>query len=173
MIGKARDGPDPVPVREVELAPTLGGGRMAWRDAVHAFRRDLSLDFRGRRTGGPGPDFRDAALETEDGARLLGDIKLHLRARDWLAHGHHIDKRYNRVVLHVALDTTSSSSPLASGGNVPVVCLDFSTFSQSVIQAPSDWPCTNLQAHVGPVALRTLLLWAGTERFERRLLDRA
>jgi hypothetical protein len=128
------------------------------------------LIFEGRRNGGPGPDFRDAALETEDGARLLGDIELHLRARDWLAHGHHIDKRYNRVVLHVALDTSSSSSPLASGGNVPIVCRNFSTFSQTAIQAPPVWPCTNLQAHVGPVALRTLLLWAGTERFERHML---
>jgi uncharacterized protein DUF2851 len=97
---------------------------------------------------------------------------LHLRARDWLAHGHHTDKRYNRVVLHVALDASSSSSPLASGGDAPVVCLNFSNFSnssQTASQAPPDWPCANLPARVGPVALRTLLLWAGTERFERHV----
>jgi hypothetical protein len=42
------------------------------------------------------------------------------------------------------------------------VCLNFSSFSQPAVQA-----------RVGPVALRTLLLWAGTERFERhvRALD--
>jgi hypothetical protein len=166
MTGKARAGPRPAPMREAELAARWAAG--AWRGAT---LRALSgaiyrLIFEGRRNGGPGPDFRDAALQTENGARLLGDIELHLRARDWLAHGHHTDRRYNRVVLHIALDTSSSSSPLASGEDVPVVCLNF---SQTAIQAPPDWPCAHLQARGGAVALRALLLWAESERFERHV----
>src|SRR5690348_899910 len=165
----AMDAPRSTPMREAELAARWAAG--AWRGATLRTRSGATyrLIFEGRRNGGPGPDFRDAALETEAGARLLGDIELHQRARDWLAHGHHTDKRYNRVVLHVALDTTSSSSPLASGGDVPVVCLNFSPLSQTAIQAPPSWPCAHLQARVGSAALRTLLLWAGIERFERHV----
>jgi hypothetical protein len=96
--------------------------------------------FEGRRNGGPGPDFRDAALATEDGARLLGDIELRLRARDWLAHGHHTDARYNRVILHVALDAASSFSPLESGGDAPIVCL---SVAQAILLTPPEWPCAN------------------------------
>lgn len=124
------------------------------------------LIFQGRRNGGPGPDFRDAALEMEDGARLLGDIELHLRARDWLAHGHHTDNRYKRVMLHVALDTADAFSPLASGGAAPIVCL---SFTQATPLAPPLWPCADLDTRIGPVAMRTLLLWAGSARFERRV----
>jgi hypothetical protein len=162
----ARDGPDPIPVREAELAARWAAG--AWRGAT---LRTLSgatyrLIFEGRRNGGPGPDFRDAALETADGARLLGDIELHLRARDWLAHGHHTDARYNRVVLHVALDAALSFSPLMNGRDVPIVCLNF---TQAAMYPAPDWPCADLSARIGPVALRTLLLWAATERFETRV----
>jgi hypothetical protein len=88
---------------------------MARSDIAHTLRRDLSPDLRGTAQRRPWPDFRDAALETADGAWLLGDIELHLRARDWLAHGHHADKRYSGVVLHVALDAASSFSPLVDG----------------------------------------------------------
>ena len=95
--------------------------------------------------------------------RLLGDIELHLRARDWLAHGHHTDKRYNRVVLHVALDAASSSSPLMDGRDIPIVRL---SFTQAPTSPPPGWPCADLSARIGHIALRSLLLWAATERFE-------
>lgn len=162
----ARDRPDPIPLREAELAARWAAG--AWRGAT---LRTLSgatyrLIFEGRRNGGPGPDFRDAALEADDGTRVLGDIELHLRARDWLAHGHHTDRRYNGVILHIALDAASCFSPLADGRTVPIVSL---SFTQVTLSPPPDWPCANLSARAGAVALRTLLLWAGTERFERRI----
>ncbi len=162
----AMDAPRSTPMREAELAARWAVG--AWRGAS---LRALSgatyrLIYEGRRNGGPGPDFRDAALETENGARLLGDIELHLRARDWLAHGHHNDKRYNRVVLHVALDAASSSAPLMDGRDVPIVRL---SFTQAPISPPPGWPCADLSARIGHMALRSLLLWAATERFERHV----
>jgi hypothetical protein len=150
-------------MREMELAARWAAG--AWRGATLSTLSGATyrLIYEGRRNGGPGPDFRDAALETEDGQRLLGDIELHLRARDWLAHGHHTDKRYNRVVLHVALDAASSSSPLMDGRDVPIVRLGF---TQATIAPPPGWPCADLSSRIGHMALRSLLLWAATERFE-------
>jgi hypothetical protein len=49
-----------------------------------------------------GPDFRNAEIFI-DGARLCGDVEIHLNSDDWYHHGHHRDPRYNQVVLHVVL----------------------------------------------------------------------
>jgi hypothetical protein len=150
-------------MHEAELTARWAAG--AWRGATLSTLSGATyrLIYEGRRNGGPGPDFRDAALEAKDGLRLLGDIELHLRARDWLAHGHHTDTRYNRVVLHIALDAASSSSPLMDGRDVPIVRLSFASAS---ISPPPGWPCADLSARIGHMALRSLLLWAATERFE-------
>jgi hypothetical protein len=169
MERRAETGDAPqAPRREADLAARWAVG--VWRgetlQAPSGAR--FRLIFEGRRNGGPGPDFRDAVLETEQGARLLGDIELHLRARDWLAHGHHTDTRYNRVILHVALDGASVSSLLASGKVAPVVSLSFTSTTTLAPMQPG-WPCEGLRARVGEVALRATLLWAGLERFEQRV----
>ena len=65
----------------------------------------VAVVYRGRWSGGNGPDFDGAMLALGDtGARLTtGAVELHLRCADWYAHGHDADPRYNGVVLHVVL----------------------------------------------------------------------
>jgi hypothetical protein len=65
----------------------------------------VAVVYRGRWSGGSGPDFDGAMLALGDtGARLTtGAVELHLRCADWYAHGHDVDPRYNGVVLHVVL----------------------------------------------------------------------
>jgi hypothetical protein len=50
-----------------------------------------------------GPDFRGARLTIGEGELITGDVELHLRAADWVAHGHAADRAYDGVVLHVVL----------------------------------------------------------------------
>src|SRR5690242_21573690 len=89
--------------REAEYAARWAAG--AWRGATLSAEtgETYALVFEGRRGGGAGPDFRDAVLARADGARLYGDVELHLRAGAWRAHGHSRDARYNGVVLHVVV----------------------------------------------------------------------
>ena len=47
-----------------------------------------------------GPDFMHAEIEI-NGKLYVGDIEIHVKSSEWYAHKHHLNSRYNRVVLHV------------------------------------------------------------------------
>ncbi len=84
----------------------------------------LRIIYPGRRTGTAGPDFRDAMLADAAGRVRTGDVELHLRSRDWIAHGHRADPAYNGVVLHVVLDDDGDPCLRADGAPVPVLVLN-------------------------------------------------
>ncbi len=73
-----------------------------------------------------GPDFLQAVLEYSDGERCRGDVEVHRLASGWTAHGHHLDPRYNRVILHVVLrhDRSSLDVARADGQRIPQVALE-------------------------------------------------
>ena len=56
--------------------------------------------YSGMPGGSYGPDFRQAVLEREDGSELVGDVEIHIRSKEWYAHGHSTDDRYNGVKIH-------------------------------------------------------------------------
>lgn len=49
-----------------------------------------------------GPDFMHAEIEI-DGKLLVGDVEIHVKSSEWYTHKHHLNSRYNRVILHVVL----------------------------------------------------------------------
>ena len=68
-----------------------------------------------------GPDIRNAILEI-DGVVQKGDIEFHLRAEDWFRHGHHDDRRYQNLILHVLWDAPHAV-PAALMGRFPHLIL--------------------------------------------------
>ena len=83
----------------------------------------LRVLYPGRASAAAGPDFRDAVLQREGGEVVRGDVELHLRRGGWEAHGHHTDRGYNSVVLHVVLHGSDAPITLASGRRVPTAAL--------------------------------------------------
>lgn len=55
----------------------------------------------GRAGRGPGPDVREAVLLAPSGVPVAGDVEVHLRASDFVRHGHAADPAYARVILHL------------------------------------------------------------------------
>lgn len=49
-----------------------------------------------------GPDFIKTHLKIGE-KEIRGDVEIHLNDSSWQTHKHHLDEKYNRVILHIAL----------------------------------------------------------------------
>jgi hypothetical protein len=85
--------------------------------------REIGVLYPGKWNHLGGPDFKAARLRI-GGVEVIGDVELHLHARDWAAHRHAADPAYNQVVLHVVLFPGEEVvTPGAGGRTIPVLCL--------------------------------------------------
>jgi hypothetical protein len=76
---------------------------------------------------GEGPDFKDAQIELRGEVRQ-GDIEVHLDHASWKGHGHHIDSRYDDVLLVAVLQPKPPKElPVTSDGRA-IPCLLLSNF---------------------------------------------
>src|SRR5438309_1763794 len=69
------------------------------------------------------PDGRGTLLAFGGGQLVEGDVEFHLRASDWVGHGHHGDPHYRSVVLHVVLDDDAAPPRDSAGQAVPTLVL--------------------------------------------------
>ncbi|MBL7711974.1 MAG: DUF2851 family protein [Chitinophagaceae bacterium] len=58
------------------------------------------VQYPGRRNVHAGPDFEEAKVRI-GGTLLVGNVELHIKASDWYRHGHHYNKAYDNIILHV------------------------------------------------------------------------
>ena len=133
--------------------------------------------FPGRRNGGAGPDFLDASVDVEGRGLLRGDVEIHVRARDWMSHGHHRDPAYNGVVLHVVWDADSLWTEREDGQHVPTVplrgCLQTSVEAYSedgITGTPLLGRCDEIASALGAEQVAQFLDEAGDERFAAKAI---
>jgi hypothetical protein len=62
---------------------------------------------KGIRNYDAGPDFLNALVRL-DGDLIRGDVEIHPLAVDWYSHRHHLDPRYNSVILHIVTQQSPS-----------------------------------------------------------------
>ncbi len=76
------------------------------------------LDF-GTYNTNAGPDFLEAKINIKD-ITWAGNIEMHIKASDWLAHQHQNDKQYANVILHVVYE---GDVPIKTNGGDNLPCL--------------------------------------------------
>ncbi len=62
--------------------------------------RTLEVIDPGRLNTDSGPDFFNSKIKA-DGTEWAGNIEIHVKASDWMRHGHHNDPAYDSIILHV------------------------------------------------------------------------
>lgn len=129
-----------------------------------------------------GPDFKGAQIAF-NGALRTGDVEIHFSHGAWRAHGHHLDPRYNDVLLHVVHESApprvpphdASGRPIASLLLAPLLDQSLETIAQELPLA--DYPnrvrgaygqCTRLLPEQGPEPLLRMLALAGDWRMLRK-----
>jgi hypothetical protein len=128
-----------------------------------------------------GPDFLGAALRLGPARRRVrGDVELHWRPADWLAHGHGEDPRYAGVCAHVTWLSGHLPEGALPEGAVEIAFqptmdeyearrfedLDPTAYPWSAPPPPT--PCARALAAWGPDAREALLAAAGEERMRRK-----
>lgn len=155
----------------------------AWRNQclrrellVTADGRPVQVLYPGRLNLEDGPDFRGAILGLGTGELLEGDVELHLRSRDWRAHGHHRDPRYNGVALHVVM-TDDLPAPVTRADGRPVLTLEATGALAGTADELSLWAslerppgqsCSELAVRLGTGHVSAVLDAAGLHRFRAR-----
>jgi hypothetical protein len=113
-----------------------------------------------------GPDFQGARLRFGDGAEVLGDVELHLRAGDWDAHGHAADPAYARVVLHVVLFPPEPGRVTRGMGNreIPILALlpllhhDLEEYAEEeAVETLANRAATRIPEELGPLPAAELM----------------
>ncbi len=86
--------------------------------------RTIEIIFPGVHNPDGGPDFLDARIRI-GGTLYCGSVELHRTYKAWLQHAHHLDSKYNRVVLHVVCSGDHSGGPqlTKSKRTLPVLVL--------------------------------------------------
>ncbi|MBL7792869.1 MAG: DUF2851 family protein [Saprospiraceae bacterium] len=115
-----------------------------------------------------GPDFLHARVRIDD-TLWAGNVEMHLRASEWLQHGHQHDAAYDNVILHVVLE---EDKPIFRANGERIACLELKrripprlsgTYLQ-LLHAENWIPC---QRHFGEVDNTTKMLW-----LDRLLVER-
>ena len=113
--------PRPRP-RELALSAAWNGGLT--RSVTTVDGRRMDIVFPGNWSHGFGPDFEHAMLDVRGEGLRTGSVEIHLRTSDWTAHGHHLDPRYNEVILHIVSRHDALETRRLDGKLVPIAVLD-------------------------------------------------
>lgn len=134
-----------------------------------------------------GPDFLNARIRIGN-IKYIGDVEIDSWHSNWKTHGHYIDSKYNKVILHVVLSNEKNKNYVFTkeGRKVQSICLlDFldKNFQDSLRDAirnernnrTFNMPCSESNSLVSEKEKLNFLLNLGTARFNnktKKIFDR-
>ncbi|MBU1100400.1 MAG: DUF2851 family protein [Bacteroidetes bacterium] len=125
-----------------------------------------------------GPDFKNARVRIGN-LTYVGDIEIDCDYRDWKLHGHNIDLKYNKVILHACLNNKFKQPYVYTkdGRKVPTICIkDFieegrlQNFKSELTYEShgNNLKCSIGVADVNFEVKENLLTTLGVERFNKK-----
>jgi len=122
---------------------------------------------------GAGPDFFNAKVKI-DGTLWVGNVEIHDRSTDWEVHGHHRDRAYDNVVLHVAGDVDCDVID-SQGRSIPQIRLEV---PRHVLENYAELshedrypPCRRIIKSLPRLTVHSWMAALQTERLERKTAD--
>jgi hypothetical protein len=86
--------------------------------------RSIEIISVGTQNEDGGPDFRNAKINI-GGVTYSGDIELHQSLEEWKEHSHHLNSKYNSVILHVVFQGSPTGQSLTKTQRaIPVLILE-------------------------------------------------
>lgn len=122
-----------------------------------------------------GPDFKNAVIQIGD-VIWHGSVEVHVGSRAWYSHGHHQDKNYNNVILHVVAEENYIRVRCKDGSKPPTLNLlphlgtDLESLVRSMNQS-SGLPCSNGLSYISEEALIKQIEKAQAEYLEKKSND--
>lgn len=96
--------------------------RMAGTEMFTTEGEVVSVLYPGQQNSDGGPDFFNARVRIGSTA-WAGNVEIHVKASDWLRHGHNDDPAYDNVILHVVAEADIVISR-SSGVPIPTIVLE-------------------------------------------------
>lgn len=120
--------------------------------------------------GNAGPDFFNAKVKIA-GTLWVGNVEIHTQASDWMRHGHHHDKAYDSVILHVVGESDCDVCR-TNGELVPQLLLhcpeDVLCRYDELRQAEIYPPCYSILGNLSKLTVHSWLSALQVERFEQK-----
>ena len=127
-----------------------------------------------------GPDFLNARVRIGN-ITYVGDIEIDIAYTDWKAHGHNIDSKYSKVVLHATLinKINQDSVYTRDGRKIPSICLsdyidkkiinDLHSYNEDDSgNNTSSLKCSSALHSLENKNVNDFLVQMGIQRFERK-----
>ena len=89
----------------------LWENKLLYNNLVTIDGKTICIVNQGLKNANAGPDFLDARIMIGN-TLWAGNIEIHVKASDWIKHGHEADAAYNNVVLHVVYDYDTDKVPI-------------------------------------------------------------
>lgn len=117
-----------------------------------------------------GPDFFNAKIVI-DGTCWSGNVEIHTHSSDWQRHGHHKDKAYDSVILHVTGEAGDEVFR-TNGEQIPQMQLDCPAYVHTRYQelkaADMRPPCYSVLPSLSRLTIHSWLSALQVERFEQK-----
>ncbi len=121
-----------------------------------------------------GPDFFNAKIRINN-ETWAGNVEIHSFASDWKKHGHHTDKAYNSVILHVVENLNVEKTETENGRNIPHLLLNIPDKIRNnyeyLLSRQHSIPCINRIREIPQIYLTDWMNALLIQRLERKTDD--